>query len=244
MLSPGKIALLGEMHGTEQSPAFALNVACLAAAANLQTIVGLENRPAEQGRVDTFLHSDGTEQDKKALMAGPQWQDDYQDGRNSAAMLGLYGGLRKLVRSGANISVVLFDDAGENGAQAREKIMADNLARVVNAAPEAFTIVLTGNIHSRVAVGVPWDAKHEPMGYLLAQQIAAGRIVSLNVDHAGGTAWMCLASDQGGCSVHELVGHGPEEAWQIDLRGEIGEDGHQGVYQVGKITASLPANKE
>ena len=41
LLAPGKILLLGELHGTEESPAFALDVACHAANTGLEVIVGL-----------------------------------------------------------------------------------------------------------------------------------------------------------------------------------------------------------
>jgi len=244
LLSPGKVVLLGELHGTEQSPAFALNVACHAAAAKLPVLVGLEHRPAEQQRVDAFLQSDGTEQDLNAFMAGPQWQSSYQDGRNSQAMLGLYDGLRELKKARATISVVLFDESGAKGGQAREQAMAGHLKRAVVAAPEALTIVLTGNMHSRLQVGTPWSREHQPMGYLLGKNISAEKIVALDVAHAGGTAWVCLANNQGGCDSHELGGRGSDIPWQIDLKEILGTDNHHGVYQVGKITASLPANRK
>ena len=47
-----EILLLGEIHGTTEGPAFALDVACLAARGDLPALIGLEVAPAEQGRVD------------------------------------------------------------------------------------------------------------------------------------------------------------------------------------------------
>ena len=41
-IAPGRIFLLGELHGTEQSPAFAASVACAVAVRGNEVVVGLE----------------------------------------------------------------------------------------------------------------------------------------------------------------------------------------------------------
>ena len=64
LLKPGRILMLGELHGTEESPAFILDVACNAAAKKLPVVVGLELRSDLQGSVDTFLASKGSDSDR------------------------------------------------------------------------------------------------------------------------------------------------------------------------------------
>ena len=41
LLETGRVVLLGELHGTEQSPAFVASLACHAVAAGLDLVVGL-----------------------------------------------------------------------------------------------------------------------------------------------------------------------------------------------------------
>ena len=106
LLEPGTILLLGEIHGTEESPAFALHTACHAARSGLPVIVGLELRAVEQARVDAFLASSGTDEDRRALLAGSVWQAGYQDGRASHAMVDLIDGLRVMRGEGHEVRVI------------------------------------------------------------------------------------------------------------------------------------------
>ena len=60
-----------------------------------------------------------------------------------------------------------FDASSAKGGQARDRAMADNLARAAGEASQAILVVLTGNIHSRTAPGTPWSWDYEPMGFAL-----------------------------------------------------------------------------
>jgi len=128
LLKAGNVLLLGELHGTVESPAFVFDVACHAAGKGLPVVVGLELWPGEQERVDAFLESMGTDEDRDALLEGPTWQSSYQDGRNSRAMLDLIDGLRKLRAGELPVRLALFDASGKAGGQQRERDMARNLA--------------------------------------------------------------------------------------------------------------------
>jgi uncharacterized protein (TIGR03067 family) len=237
LLAPGTILLLGEIHGTEESPAFVLDAACHAARSNLPVVIGLELRPGEQERVDAFMDSEGTEADRRAMLAGSMWQASYQDGRASHAMVELIDGLRKLRRDGRTASVVLFDASGAKGGQQRERDMARNLAAAAADASRSILIVLTGNMHSRVTKGTARDSEYEPMGYLLAQEVSVERLVALNVAHAGGSAWICAPD----CGPSSLGGeHGPT-GWRVEIDDQTRPSGHQGWYHVGTITASVPS---
>jgi hypothetical protein len=238
LLGPGRILLLGELHGTEESPAFALDVACHASGAGLDVIVGLELTPAEQQRVDTFVDSTGTEQDREALLVGSVWRRDYQDGRNSRAMFELIDGVRRLRREKQRVSVALFDASGAGGGQQRERGMATHLAAAAHRLPEAMLIVLTGNHHSRVSYGTPRASTYEPMGYLLGKKTSADRLTSLNVAHGGGSAWICSST----CGIVELGGGHGGRRWAVEVDDETRPAGHHGWYHVGALTASPPTN--
>jgi uncharacterized protein (TIGR03067 family) len=240
LVKPGNVLLLGEIHGTVESPAFALDVACHAAGKGLPVVVGLELWPGEQERMDAYLESAGTDEDRKALLDGPMWQSSYQDGRNSRAMLELIDGLRELRAKKLPVRLALFDASGKAGGQQRERDMARNLAAAVAVSPRAMTIVLTGNRHSRVTLGDPRNASYEPMGYLLGRATSFDGLVALNVAHGSGSAWVCAPD----CGITRLGGeHGGAE-WSVEIDEATRPAGHRGWYHVGAITASPPATMD
>ncbi len=237
LFEPGLVLLLGEQHGTAQSPAFVLDLACHGARKGLPLVVGLELDPAEQGTVDRFLESAGAPADRTALIAGEIWQRDYQDGRNSSAMAEIIEGLRVLRQQGSAVEVSLFDAAYD---RQRETRMAENLVETACGNPEGLTLVLTGNLHSRVTPG----AGSDPMGYLIAKSIGEERVVSLDLAHLGGSSWLCFATANGQeCGKVGLKGRGPAEPAGITLLDAMSATGHHGWYQVGEITASPPAKE-
>ena len=233
-----RVLLLGEIHGTVESPAFALDVACHAVTAGLPVVVGLEQPPAGQAAVDRFLDSSGTPENRQQLLAGSFWQASYQDGRASWAMFDLIDGLRRLRARDAAVEVTLFDASGARGGQQRERDMAANLARAIDLAPEALTIILTGNQHSRITRGGARDSEYEPVGYLLRQQFSTSELTSLNAGHGGGTAWICAPS----CGVATLSGSLGQQNWAVEIDEATRPAGHHGRYHVGHLTASRPAN--
>ena len=237
LLKPGRILLLGEIHGTQESPAFALDVACHAAHSDLPVIVGLELRSNLQSEVNAFLDSEGSEADRSALLSGSQWRWNYQDGRASRAMFDLIDGLRHLRRAGLAVRIVMFDESGSGGGQVRDRAMAGNLAAAAATAKDAMMIVLTGNHHSRVTVGSARSATFEPMGYVLGQATSFERIVALNVAHGGGSAWVCNPD----CGVSRFGGHHGDRRWAVEIDEATRPAGHQGWYHVGTIEASTPA---
>lgn len=233
LVRAGKVILLGELHGTAESPAFALNVACHGARADLPVIVGLELSPDEQARVDAYLGSTGGEADREAVLSGTIWQREYQDGRNSRAMFELIEGLRALRREGNAVRVVLFD-AGGGGGKSRDQRMAENLARAIGPASDSLSVILAGNLHTRVVA----SPRYEPMGHALGKKIETERLVALDAAYANGSAWVCTPSD--GCGAFGLKGRGPRSNG-ITMGSDAAAIGHHGWYWIGPISASLPA---
>lgn len=237
LLRAGNVLLLGELHGTVESPAFALDVACHAARAGIPLIVGVELMPSEQARVDAFLDSEGTAEDRAALLAGQLWSREYQDGRNSWAMFDLIDGVRELRGEGRDVRMALFDASNARGGQQRDRDMGRNLAAVISGAPRSMVLALLGNQHSRITRGRSRNPEYEPAGYVLGREASTANLISLNVAHGGGTAWICAPD----CGILELRGRHGQSVWTIEIDDATRPAGHTGWYHVGTITASPPA---
>lgn len=235
------LILVGEQHGTVESPAFVAALACAASRGGRPVTVALELAGSEEGRFAAFLESDGAEAARAALLAGAPWQaaGSGQYGATSRAMLGLLDSLRRYRAGGRRIDVALFNRAG-GGSQDRDRRMAEALGRVAADPESGLIVALTGNIHSRLSPGTPWDPDFEPMGYLMARAAPDLRVVSLDVAHAGGTAWLCTPE---GCGERRLGARGEPsgERFTVSRRGEVQPGGHHGQYWVGTIEASPPA---
>jgi hypothetical protein len=191
------------MHGTVESPAFLADVVCLAVQAGRPVTVALELPFQEEGRVAAYLGSSGSAADRTALLAGAFWQDPYQDGRRSEAMLALLESLRQLrhtTTAGAALTVVLLDSLPP--AAARDRAMAERLSAAVGQRPRDLFLALTGNYHNRLAPGAPWDAHYEPMGLLLSRLRPDLPLTALNVATTGGTAWICTSANKDSCHVY------------------------------------------
>lgn len=62
-------------------------------------------------------------------------------------------------------------------------------------------------------------------------------MISFDVAHAGGTAWLCGPD----CGVIQLGGRPSERRWSFEVDERTRPSGHHGWYHVGELTASLPA---
>jgi len=240
LLEPGSVLLLGEIHGNTQSPGFVSRAACLALDAGHPVTVALEIPRQEEERTAAFLASEGGEKDRSAFLAGPFWTDPYQDGRRSQAMLALIENLRSLRKAGKPIRLALLDTTVPPAdGRSRDHVMADNLKVAFDASPKDVLIALTGNLHSRVTMGSPWDPKYEPMGYFFTQAKPAVKVTALDVAFFKGTSWTCNTSDRSSCKVRELGVRGDDKGVRVIMHPL--EGGFHGVYNVGPLTASLPA---
>jgi hypothetical protein len=220
LLKPGSVLFIGEIHGTNESPAFVGRAACLASGGNHSVTVALEIPKSESARFERYLHSTGRQADRDALLAGPFWTDSFQDGRRSKAMLALIDDLRML----KTVRVVLIDEPDATSAKRdRDAVMADNLQTAVELAPDDIFIVLTGNQHSRLA--------GTSMAQLFVRGMPRVNVSSLDVAFTNGSAWTCVSGDAADCGPHSLRGSGDGRGGRVE----------HGVYDVGTITASEPA---
>lgn len=221
-LRAGNIVWFGEMHGTEESPRFVGDVACQASqVARVQ--LGLEVPHEEQSRFDRYLASGGSTADREALLAGPFWAQ--ADGRSSKAMVTLVERVRVLRNAGAKIDLVAYDDP----VPSRDLAMAEMVIKRRDS--HAIFVALSGNLHSR-------KKGTFTVAHLVERKLP---VTTYNVSASGGEFWACMATPdhEPVCGVHPNSDDGGKGApWTL---GPPRDDAHDGVYFVGKTTASPPA---
>jgi len=238
----GTILLLGEMHGTEQSPAFVADVLCAAARERIAVTLGLEIPPAEQPGMDRYLASGGGAEDRAVLVQGPFWRPALLDGRSSQAVLELVERARALRAAGAAVRILVFAP-NLPAPSARDRAMAEILAAAARERPGDLLVAVAGNVHTQLTRGTSFDSTFTPMGYHLARDLARRRIVSLRMAHDGGSAWTCLSAeddpDRMVCGPHTFGPQPGAAAWSVSLA--AAPDGSiSGHYGIGAMTASPP----
>ena len=228
ILHPGAVIVFGEIHGTAETPAFVANVACHAARPGGEVAVGLEVPRDLQPQVDRFVESSGRPDDAAALVRNDHWKS--QDGNASKALLGVIESLRALRRSGRHVRVFLFDMAQTDSGD-RDQNMAANIVAQADHNADGVTLVLTGNLHARTDTErwMSWHIARRHPG-----------VVTLNVRHAGGSAYLCLMGR--GCgAVTDLPGEDLGKAAFIEVFAAPDDKGYGGrAYLGGPITASPP----
>ena len=243
VLVPGRVTIFGEMHGTRQSPAFVTNLLCHAAERHMRATLGLELPVESTPIMDRYVHSNGDSAARAALFADTIWHSGFQDGRTSEAMFALLDATRRLVVGGARLRVLPFSRPPINGVgQTRDSAMAATLADAIGRDRAGVFIVLTGNIHSQIAIGTGFDPAYRPMGYLLRSRVAPRRVLGLNVTYDSGTAWICTSASAGSCGTRALRGRAA--LGRDSIRLDAAEAKYDGLYGVGALVASPPALRE
>lgn len=241
LLRSRDVVLVGEMHGTVESPAFLDRAVCLALAGGRPVTVGLEIPIEEDARIRAYLASSGSASDRDALLGGAFWQAPFQDGRRSRAMLALLEDLRHTSRAGGPVHLLLLDSTAFQDGSERDRAMAGRLRDAIAGAPHDLFLVLTGNIHTRLRQGVRWDPSYEPMGFVLAHLSPKLAIAALDVAYTGGSAWICETPRPASCGAKTLKGRPDAGSPGVTLSPAVGAEGYSGFYSVGALTASPPA---
>ena len=164
-------------------------------------MVGLEIWTSAQAAIDTFLAGPGGPAARAALLEQDFWRRDFQDGRSSAAMADLLEDCRRHrgSTSWCARSTRAFDSPSDRDAR-----MAAAVMEAVTTRRPAQTLVLVGDVHSRVLPGYPWDpaAAYLSVGAHLRKEHAD--TVGLRTPSGGGSAWMCLSNDAKDCGVRKV----------------------------------------
>ena len=146
---PGlRFVVVGEMHGTAETPAIFADLVCSARRAKRPIVVGVERDFSEQDAIDAFLAPGNHEAALRALLSEQGWHG--RDGRSSRAMLALLEQLRALKLRGLVSGVVAFSVAfdGSQSPSRGEERMPSALAAAANPYPNALVIALVGNVHA------------------------------------------------------------------------------------------------
>lgn len=217
-----EIILIGEMHGTVETPRLFGNLVTVAAGEkNRRVAVGLELPTLLQGLIDEAVKNNtSADSFRGQLLANPAWQK-INDGRSSEAMLDLICDAIKLAES-QKISFFFFDTQIND----RNETMAQLIGQRVREQRYDVTFILTGNIHANKAPLHPRKKKTVPMGYFLQEQGFA--VHSYDVRYSEGETWACMPE----CGVHHLEAYPAEKD----------EEGFDGLLFVGPIHASPVAH--
>ncbi len=236
LLEAGSVVLLGELHGTAEAPAALGRLACAALALSAEVTVALEIPEVEQAAIDRYLA--GT-MDLETLAGGPFWTRSYQDGRSSLAMLELLETLGSLRSDHASLRVAAIDRP--DPPQDRDRAMAERIASLAAARSDGIVLALTGNLHTRLSPGTPFDPRHEPMGYLLRRLLPEARLHSIDLSHEAGTAWICTGPAISDCGAHTVGGSEPREE-RLHFRLLDPGEPFTAELHLGPITASPPVH--
>jgi hypothetical protein len=194
-----RLLIVGEIHGTQETPAF---VAALvqAASKNRPVRIGLEWPAWMHDYVTAYLASQGTMDDRKTMLRMGYWKA-MPDGRSSEAMVDLVDALRNLRQQGRDIDIFLMEpnipttpaDLQSDSLTWKENGMVKALRTALDTAPsDALVVAYMGNYHSRYIK----DTNHPQPSVL--QQVIDEHPLYIAADADAGSAWFC----QSGCGPH------------------------------------------
>jgi hypothetical protein len=227
---------IGELHGSNETPAAFHDLVCDAIAQGKHITVALERPSSEQAALDNILTAKDLAAAQKSLFQLPGWKQGGMDGRASEAMLRLLVSLRELHRLHSDLRAVAFDVPDTRvGPGVREEAMAHALLSLSPTQPNDLVLILTGNIHAMQASKRGYD--------LAAMYLPPKEILSLEVTDRGGESWSESTTD--GCGPQK-GGVGDKDAkkpYGIFLDPSLAPFGKvDGVLSLGvPLTPSAPA---
>jgi hypothetical protein len=239
--TPG--VFIGDMHGTQESPAFLRDLSCHAMKSARPLVVAMEYDAEDQAVLDQFLATSEEQAASRLLTATVHWTGN-NDGRASPAMRDALLAIWRYAQAGAKVRLLAYDLWGSTSQQrdtASAKLLSEEKAKSDAA---AYWIVFGGNVHARKTKGLPWAGSedHEPLGY----QIRDWNLIHLDARYRGGAGWACTGPDpKKDCAVMQL---GPSCATDCPAHAVIWRSrlnpAYDGYYDVGKLTPSPPLNRD
>lgn len=236
LTAPRGTLVLGDLHGTQEIPAFVGRVVTTLAESQ-PVVLALEIPASESPSLPAFFAGDGGAAARAAVLRDPFWRSAYQDGRRSVAMLDLVETARRLRAAGKRIELDLFDAAftGTPEQEAREEAMAQHLIATRAAHPDAIVVVYVGNLHAV-------RTEHEIMPgftWMVGRMLRAGMsLISLGPRWQRGTAWTCRGNEPSDCGPEPVRGDGGPPGFTL---GTTPAGHYDGWYDVGPVHASPPA---
>lgn len=256
--------VLGELHGTVETPRLIGEIACALTAKRQRILVAVELSSTQNAGLQRAWAGPHEGFAASVVREMPEWATR-NDGVTSMAMLTLLTRLHGLHVAGRAVDIVAFNGNRDDeqaarlsalpGAEPHEAAQAENIRTAAANGRYDTVLVLTGNAHARKRPITGRGVPYRPMAMQLADPAS---ITSLFIGTGGGTSWGCqmsgpppagpiIRSDLIKCGAYragaevDLVG-APRI---VDTRGKAGLTNPDGAYDamlfVGPITASPPA---
>lgn len=229
---------IGELHGSNETPAAFLNLVCDAIARGKHVTVALERPSSEQADLNNILTAKDLATARESLLRLHDWKE-VLDGRGSQAMLRLLLSLRELRRLQSDLEVVAFD-APYTGKTpgARDEAMGHALLSLRTASTHDLVLILTGNLHAMQAPQFGYD--------LAAMYLPAKEILSLEVTDRGGESWTLSGTGACGPSEGGVGNKDAKKPYGIFLDPGLAPFGKvDGILSLGvPLTSSPPAAGE
>lgn len=227
--------VVGEMHGTRETPEIFGDLACLASSFHPVT-VAVEQTTVDQAAIDDFIGSSGDAAATSRFLTSRLWTQPMKDGRSSEAYFHLFQRLRALRAAGQITSVVAFQplyNPGPAGFKAGDYENALASSLVSRAGRNARVLVLVGNMHAMRTAPAWAKSAYLPMaGYLPAETS-----ISLDARWNEGSYWACPSDTS--CGPQTAASSGPTPARGIIMDGPGGP--YDGALNLGvRVTASPP----
>jgi hypothetical protein len=238
-----KLILVGEIHGTNEMPASALQF-INAINFGQRILVGVEFPADIQAEVSHFMKTGDVTPLKKTAFFTDSF---YHSGRGSQAMMAFLDSLRR----NENVEVFCFDVPDNYKGTTRDTDMASNILQKLTAEGNPQTVIFTGNIHSRLTNGVSWNPHLKTMGAEILR-LSNGFYDFNNSDNLlfrmnEGSSWTCMTDDTGKikCETYFWKPANRDYATAVNfdyyfLREPATEDGHRNTFFIRKVSASLP----
>jgi hypothetical protein len=229
---------IGELHGSNETPAAFRSLVCDAIAQGKHVTVALERPTSEQTAIDNILTSKDLAKAQESLLQLQGWKE-VPDGRGSEAMLRLLISLRELRKLQSDLKVVAFDAPYKGTAPgARDEALGHALLSLSPSKPNDLVLVLTGNLHAMQASKRGYD--------LAAMYLPPKEILSLEVTDRGGETWSQSLEDGCGPQKGGVGDKGAKRPYGIFLDPSLAPFGKvNGVLSLGvPLTPSAPAAGE
>jgi hypothetical protein len=229
---------IGELHGSNETPAAFRDLVCDAIAQEKHVTVALERPTSEQAALDNILTAKDLSAAQELLLQLPRWKEG-MDGLASEAMLRLLVSLRELHRLHPDLKVVAFDAPYTGSAPgARDEALGHALLSLRPAKPNDLVLILTGNLHAMQASKRGYD--------LAAMYLPPKEILSLLVTDRGGESWSESTTDGCGRQKGGVPDKDPNRPYGIFLDPGLARYGKvDGILSLGvPLTSSAPAAGE
>lgn len=245
-LAEDHVIILGEMHGTNESPDALRQLACSLLKSGQSVKIGLEAEWPQGEELNALL--DRPFSREEAFGAAPSMWSTH-DGRSSEAVYRLLEQLSRWKQQGLDISIFAFDAVpgewmgSENEAAARDRAMAQQVDRQIEEF-EGAVLLETGSFHAQKRAFFFAGQEFIPM----ASQISARPVLSLEMTYSSGFAWVNAGYEDDAGNLIEQIGpmrmsglddpELPPKSFSLESDNPAAFDG---TYFTGNPTASPPA---